>query len=124
MVQERRTRHKIRYVLVTVTVTVTAHGCLVQHADLEHKAIYYGCATLSGSFSGLIAFGIQKNLTLEATGKESWRWLFIIEGSLAMFVGLLALLLLPNFPEQLRGKKHWLYRPDEIEVAINRLRCK
>ncbi|KAL6249573.1 hypothetical protein RBB50_003426 [Rhinocladiella similis] len=86
------------------------------------SAIYYGCATLSGSFSGLIAFGIQKNLTLEATGKESWRWLFIIEGSLAMFVGLLALLLLPNFPEQLRGKKHWLYRPDEIEVAINRLR--
>lgn len=88
------------------------------------KAIYYGCATLSGSFSGLIAYGIQKNLTLEATGKESWRWLFIIEGTLAMFVGALALLLLPNFPEQQRGKKHWLYRQDEIEVAINRLRCK
>ncbi|KIW39102.1 uncharacterized protein PV06_08913 [Exophiala oligosperma] len=86
------------------------------------SAIYYGCATLSGSFSGLIAYGIQKNLTLEATGKESWRWLFIIEGTLAMFVGALALLLLPNFPEQQRGKKHWLYRQDEIEVAINRLR--
>ncbi|KAJ9629151.1 hypothetical protein H2204_008940 [Knufia peltigerae] len=79
-------------------------------------------ATRSGSFSGLIAYGIQKNLTLEATGKESWRWLFIIEGTLAMFVGALALLLLPNFPEQQRGKKHWLYRQDEIEVAINRLR--
>lgn len=87
-------------------------------------AIYYGAATISGAFSGLIAYAIQKTLTLERTGKEPWRWLFIIEGSMALFVGALVLIILPRFPDQLRGRKHWLFTPEEVELAIQRMRCK
>lgn len=43
-------------------------------------AIYFSAATLSGAFSGLIAYGIGNDLTLAATGREPWRWLFIVEG--------------------------------------------
>ena len=67
---------------------------------------------------------MQTHLTLESTGREPWRWLFIIEGSIALFVGALTFLLLPRFPEQLRGKKHWLFRPEEVELAIERMKCK
>ena len=92
--------------------------------SILQKAIYYGAATISGAFSGLIAYAIQKTLTLERTGKEPWRWLFIIEGSMALFVGALVVILLPRFPDQLRGRKHWLFRPEEIELAIQRMKCK
>ncbi|KIX04968.1 uncharacterized protein Z518_05840 [Rhinocladiella mackenziei CBS 650.93] len=85
-------------------------------------AIYYSAATISGAFSGLIAYGIQKSLTLERTGREPWRWLFIIEGCMALFVGLLVVVSLPRFPDQFRGNKHWLFRPEEIELAVQRMR--
>ncbi|KAK5044952.1 hypothetical protein LTR84_010324 [Exophiala bonariae] len=86
------------------------------------SAIYYGAATISGAFSGLIAYAVQKSLTLERTGKEPWRWLFIIEGSMALFVGALVVIFLPRFPDQLRGRKHWLFTPEEVELAIQRMR--
>jgi len=90
----------------------------------NQPAIYYGAATISGAFSGLIAYAIQETLTLERTGREPWRWFFIIEGSMALFVGALVVIFLPRFPDQLRGRKHWLFRPEEIELAIQRMRCK
>ncbi|KAJ9603715.1 hypothetical protein H2200_011901 [Cladophialophora chaetospira] len=79
-------------------------------------ALIYWAATISGAFSGLIAYGVGKNLTLERTGKEPWRWLFIIEGALAMVVGLAIVLLLPPFPDKIKAK-HWLFKPAEIEIA-------
>ena len=91
--------------------------------DVSWPAIYYSAATISGAFSGLIAYGIQKNLTLESTGREPWRWLFIIEGAIGLFVGALTLFFLPPFPEQLRGRKHWLLRSQEVELAIERMKC-
>ncbi|KAH8808685.1 major facilitator superfamily domain-containing protein [Xylogone sp. PMI_703] len=83
-------------------------------------ALYYSAATISGAFSGLISYGVQKDLTLQATGRESWRWLFIVDGALALGVGFLTWLILPNFPDQIKNKKHWLFSPAEIDLAIVR----
>jgi MFS family permease len=82
--------------------------------------LYYSAATLSGAFSGLIAYGVLKNLTHERTGRDPWRWLFIIEGSMAMGVGILAWIFLPRFPDQMKDGKHWLFNKDEIALAAER----
>ncbi|KAL7915552.1 MFS general substrate transporter [Trichoderma velutinum] len=46
-------------------------------------AAYYSAATLSGAFSGLIAYGVEINLD-GVGGRRNWQWLFIIEGALAV----------------------------------------
>lgn len=88
-------------------------------------AIFFSCSTISGSFSGLIAYGIQKHLTFVKTGRAPWSWLFIIEGSIAIVIGIIAFVLLPRLPDDLqrRGKKHWLFTEEEINLAVARFAC-
>ncbi|CAM1505958.1 Fc.00g115950.m01.CDS01 [Cosmosporella sp. VM-42] len=82
-------------------------------------AIFYSAATLSGCFSGLIAYGIQTSM--EAVGgRHAWQWLFIIEGSIALLIGLLVLILAPRFPEKI--EKHWLFTKDELALAVQRFK--
>ncbi|KIX06606.1 uncharacterized protein Z518_04582 [Rhinocladiella mackenziei CBS 650.93] len=86
------------------------------------NAIYYSCAVVSGAFGGLISYGIQTGLPLKTTGRAPWSWLFIVEGSMAMGIGILAWLLLPRFPDDLqkREKRHWLFTREEINIAVER----
>lgn len=79
-------------------------------------SILYTGAHLSGAWAGLIAAGIQGGLD-GAGGKESWRWLFIIEGVITVFVGLLAMFILPDFP----GTTWWLTE-SERKLAQYRLK--
>ncbi|KAL4795679.1 major facilitator superfamily domain-containing protein [Aspergillus venezuelensis] len=60
-------------------------------------AALYSGYLISGAFSGLIAADITGNMD----GKlelRAWRWLFIIEGAITIFVAICAIFILPNFP--------------------------
>lgn len=81
-------------------------------------AIFYSFATMAGGLTGLIAYGVQNNLNGNS-GISAWRWLYITEGVLGVFVGLLVLCLLPPFPDKIGGK-HWLFTSDEVEMAVER----
>ncbi|PIL23420.1 MFS general substrate transporter [Ganoderma sinense ZZ0214-1] len=54
------------------------------------------CTAIAGAFGGLIAFGVQHAHTVLA----NWRLLFIVEGSPTIFLGMLALVMLPDRPEE------------------------
>jgi cyanate permease len=82
-------------------------------------AVYYTSATLSGCFSGLIAYGVDKNLN-GVNGRASWRWLFIIEGTPALAIGILIFFALPNFPEIEKKKGSWLFTDEELDLAVQR----
>lgn len=60
-------------------------------------AIFYSAASLAGSFSGLLAFGIQHMEGVAGLG--GWRWIFILEGILTVCVGVTIPWVLPNSPE-------------------------
>lgn len=85
--------------------------------------IYYSAATIAGAFSGLIAYGVEKNLD-GSLGRPAWQWIFIIQGSAAILVGIIVYALLPLGPDQMRkaGKKHWLFTEQEIDLAIFRMK--
>ena len=78
-------------------------------------ALLYSGSLLSGAFSGLISAGITKNLD-GARGLRAWRWLFIIEGVITVFIAFCAYFLLPNFPRTTT----WLTE-EEKQLAIWRL---
>ena len=56
--------------------------------------IFYTAASLSGAFGGLLARGL--NVIGPAGGLEGWRWIFIVEGLLTVFIGTCSYLVLPN----------------------------
>ncbi|KAH8891484.1 MFS general substrate transporter [Thozetella sp. PMI_491] len=79
------------------------------------SAILFSATQLGSAFSGLIGAGIRSGLE-GARGLESWRWLFIIEGSITIFVALCSIMVLPDWPSTTR----WL-TPEERAVAEWRL---
>ncbi|KAL7896831.1 MFS general substrate transporter [Trichoderma sp. SZMC 28014] len=85
------------------------------------SGLFYSASTIAGGFSGLIAYAIQQNLD-GALGYAAWQWLFIIQGCVGIFVGICSWILLPNPPDQVQGKKHWLFSQEEIELAVERLK--
>lgn len=60
--------------------------CLDTKQELSLRmAIFYSGSLLSGAFGSLIAAGILSGLD-HARGMRSWQWLYIIEGSITVFV--------------------------------------
>jgi predicted MFS family arabinose efflux permease len=76
--------------------------------------IFYTAASLSGAFGGLLARGL--NAIGPAGGLEGWRWIFIVEGLLTVFVGVLSALFLPNSIETAG-----FLTPSEKDLARHRL---
>lgn len=79
------------------------------------SAILFSATQLGSAFSGLIGAGIQHGLE-GARDLEAWRWLFIIEGSITIFVALCCIAILPDWP----STTPWL-NPTERAVAEWRL---
>lgn len=85
-----------------------------QELALRTATLYAG-ALLSGGFGGLIGAGIQYGMD-GARGLESWRWLFIIEGSCTVFLASISMFLLPDYPHTTKSLS-----PLERAIAIRRL---
>ena len=55
-------------------------------------SIYYAASEVAGAFTGLIAFGV-----FQIDGPISgWQYLFLVEGSLTVLIGIIALFVLPK----------------------------
>ncbi|KAF9445153.1 MFS general substrate transporter [Macrolepiota fuliginosa MF-IS2] len=57
---------------------------------------FFSAASLSGAFSGILAFGIIRMKGVG--GKAGWSWIFILEGLFTFLFGLVSFFLLPRSP--------------------------
>lgn len=81
----------------------------------KRNAIFYSGSLVSGAFGNLIAAGILNGLAGER-GMDAWQWLYIIEGAITVTIGILVVLVLPDFPET------WgALSPEEKRIANRRL---
>jgi MFS family permease len=80
----------------------------------RRMAVFYAAASLSGAFSGLLAYGIQHMDGV--AGLAGWKWIFILEGLVPVAGSFLVWFLLPDNPETAR-----FLTKDEKEFIINRL---
>ncbi|KAI7764887.1 hypothetical protein LZL87_005600 [Fusarium oxysporum] len=81
-------------------------------------AVLYSGLVLATAVSGLLAGGIFASLGGVA-GLQGWRWLFILEGAVTFLLGLVAFVMLPDFPAT--KSQDWLFTAEEKEVAVNRM---
>ncbi|CAG8929592.1 unnamed protein product [Penicillium salamii] len=60
--------------------------------------LFFSASIISGAISGLLAYGLSY---MEGVcGYSSWRWIFILEGIATVVIGLLAKLLIVDWPEK------------------------
>lgn len=78
-------------------------------------SIFYSGSLISGAFGNLIAAGILKGLN-HKHGLDPWQWLYIIEGSITVAIGIIILFILPDFPDTWRALS-----PEMKHVANRRL---
>lgn len=81
-------------------------------------AWWYSAAMLSGAFGGLLAYAVgplQGRL-----GMKQWQFLFIIEGTITIFFGLLGFWLCVDFPES--GWKSRWFSDDEMRFLKMRVK--
>ncbi|KAF3940109.1 hypothetical protein ABW19_dt0206357 [Dactylella cylindrospora] len=78
-------------------------------------AVLYSGSLISGAFSGLIAAGITNGMDGKA-GLSAWRWLFILEGGITVFIAFFIWFVIPDFPITTR----WLSE-EERQLACWRL---
>ncbi|OAP60105.1 hypothetical protein AYL99_05107 [Fonsecaea erecta] len=76
-------------------------------------SIFYSGSLISGAFGNLIAAGILSGLAGEM-GMSAWQWLYVIEGSITCFIGLVIVFVLPDFPST------WKRLPAEMKHVANR----
>ncbi|KLP12325.1 allantoate permease [Fusarium fujikuroi] len=81
-------------------------------------AVLYSGLVLATAVSGLLAAGIFAGLG-GVTGLQGWRWLFILEGAVTFLLGLVAFVMLPDFPAT--KSQSWLFTAEEKEVAVTRM---
>ncbi|KAL4804708.1 major facilitator superfamily domain-containing protein [Aspergillus unguis] len=78
-------------------------------------SIFYSGSLLSGAFGNLIAAGILHGMAGKR-GMSAWQWLYVIEGAITVFIGIIVCCVLPDFPE------NWKLLPEEMKhVAKKRL---
>lgn len=76
----------------------------------RRMAVFYVSASLSGAFSGLLAYAIEK-LNGRA-GLTGWQWIFLIEGLIPVGLALVIWKILPDSPETAsfltRREREWI----------------
>ncbi|KAI8970015.1 major facilitator superfamily domain-containing protein [Mycotypha africana] len=78
-------------------------------------AVFVAGSQISGAFSGLISGAISQSLD-GAHGIRGWKWLFIIEGLIAVVIGTAGYFTLPDFPHNTR-----FIQGEARELALKRL---
>lgn len=67
-------------------------------------ALFFSASTIAGSFSGILAYFIEKMNGVG--GKAGWAWIFIIEGLMTIVIGGFCYFFLYSGPRQARFMKH------------------
>ncbi|KAF2262120.1 MFS general substrate transporter [Lojkania enalia] len=92
-------------------------SCWYKRSELGFRAaLFFSAAALAGSFGGLLAAALAKMDGIG--GYEGWRWIFIIEGLLTVFVGIFCWWMVNDFPDTAR-----FLTPEEKLRTLRRLRA-
>ena len=83
-------------------------------------AVLYSGLVLATAFSGLIAAGVFAGLD-GVRRLPGWRWLFILEGVGSFTAAIVAMFLMPDYPESKSGSGRWLFTEEERKFAIERI---
>ncbi|KAJ7591113.1 major facilitator superfamily domain-containing protein [Mycena floridula] len=100
-----------------ISVATVPHFQMVQENELSQRTALLSCGSLISNAIGSLVASVILDVMDNRLGFAAWRWLFFCEGGLTVIVAILAIFILPDFPETSSG---WL-TPAEQRLAIKRM---
>lgn len=64
----------------------------------------------------IVNYGLD--LLDQSHGLRGWQWMFIVQGAITMFLGLLTYLWMPDFPERAAQRTLWFLTKDETDQVL------
>jgi len=84
----------------------------------KRYSVFYILGSLASACAGILAYGLMQLNGRE--GLTGWRWIFIIEGALTMFLGIVGYWALVDFPD--KAHKSWKFLNErEVKFIIDRV---
>lgn len=84
----------------------------------KRYSVFYILGSLASACAGILAYGLMQLKGRE--GLNGWRWIFIIEGALTCFMGIIAYWALVDFPDKAHTSWHFL-NEREAKFIIDRV---
>lgn len=113
---QKACHQQLKLRIIEPALTSLALGKWYTRRELTMRnAILFSGNLISNAFSALVAAGVLSNMQ-GVLGHAAWRWLFWIEGAFTIFLGLIAVFILPDLPTNSRG-----FTEEELLVAQLRM---
>lgn len=64
----------------------------------------------------IVNYGL--NFLDHSFGLRGWQWMFIVQGAITMFIGIVTFLWIPDFPEKAAAKTRWFLSQDEANQVL------
>ncbi|KAG6918548.1 hypothetical protein DXG01_013638 [Tephrocybe rancida] len=88
-----------------------------RHEVQKRLAFFYLFSIFIGGFSSIFAYALT--LIAPRGGLNGWQWIFIIEGIITIFLGLLTFLFVPDFPDKNRFLTTEQTKVSRVHVVMN-----
>ncbi|KAF2276984.1 phthalate transporter-like protein [Westerdykella ornata] len=84
----------------------------------KRYSVFYVLGSLASACAGILAYGLMQLHGRQ--GLTGWRWIFIIEGALTIFLGIVSYWMLVDFPD--KAHKSWRFLNErEAQYIIDRV---
>jgi MFS family permease len=105
---------------IYVTILII-DSCWYTREELALRyAVLYTGLVLAMAVSGLIAAGVFAGLD-GVQGLAGWQWLFILEGAVGAGFAIVAIFVLPDYPDSTTGSAQWSMTEDMRRLAAARM---
>lgn len=95
-------------------------SCWYTRFEVQKRlAAFYSINIIANGFGSILAYGC---MTLSGkNGWLGWRWIFIINGAMTMFLGVLGRLLIVDFPDKVYKSRMPFLKPHEVKSIQDKL---
>lgn len=95
-------------------------SCFYTRFEVQKRlAAFYSINVCANGFGSILAYGC-----MQLSGKNGWlgwRWIFIINGAMTMFLAVLGRILIVDFPDKVSKSRFPFLKPAEVQAILTKL---
>lgn len=95
-------------------------SCWYTRFEVQKRlAAFYSIGIIANGFAAILAYGFMQ--LSGRNGWLGWRWIFIINGAMTMFLAVLGRILIVDFPDKVSKARFPFLKPFEVKAIQNKL---
>ncbi|KAG9201226.1 hypothetical protein G6514_005955 [Epicoccum nigrum] len=95
-------------------------SCFYTRFEVQKRlAAFYSINVCANGFGSILAYGCMQ--LSGRNGWLGWRWIFIINGAMTMFLAVLGRILIVDFPDKVSKSRFPFLKPAEVQAILTKL---